>query len=62
MRRGCCASLWPDYSEFFFAAGSDEVGDVGINCERLGDVDDRVGFESFGLIPNSPADRTAGLP
>jgi hypothetical protein len=46
----------------FFAAGSDKVGDVGINCERLGDVDDRVGFESFGLIPNSPADRTAGLP
>jgi hypothetical protein len=53
--------LWPDYSEFFFAAGSDEVGDVGINSERLGDVDEHAGFESFALIPNSPANRAAGL-
>jgi hypothetical protein len=62
LRRGCCASWWPDNSKIFFTAGSEEIEDVGINCERLGDVDDRVGFESFGLIPNSPADRTAGLP
>jgi hypothetical protein len=61
MRRGCCASWWPCFSEIFFAAGSDEVGDVGINSERLGDVDEHAGFESFALIPNSPANRAAGL-
>jgi hypothetical protein len=41
--------------KIFVAAGSDEVGDVGINCERLGDVDSGAGFKSFALIPNSPA-------
>jgi len=45
-----------------FAAGGDEVEDVGINSERLGNVDDLAGFESFALIPNSPANRTARLP
>jgi hypothetical protein len=33
-----------------------EVDDVGINSERLNVFGMRAGFESFALIPNSPAD------
>lgn len=54
LRRDCCASVLASAEESFMAASRDEVEDVGINGEGLGNVDAVLDVEPFGLIPDRP--------